>query len=177
MMQITVTARSGEISEGVKEYAAKKLKKLERLLPQIESVQITEAKERAWHIVEITLMANGMLIRGQERSGEMRSAIDLLVDKLERQVKKYREKLNSRPRHAGVAEAAGAEEESAEGGPGNIVRCKRFAMKPISPDEAAAEMELLGHDFYVFTNSETEEVNVIYRRRDGNYGLIEPGYE
>lgn len=143
-MQISVTARSGDISEGIKEYAAKKLKKLERLLPKIETVQITEQKERAWYIVEITLIANGLLIRSEERGADMRSAIDLVIDKLERQVKKYREKLNDRLHRAGA--------------------------------EAAAEMELLGHDFYAFINSESETVNVIYRRRDGNYGLIEPEF-
>jgi len=174
-MQITVTARSGEISEGIREYAAKKLKKLERLLPRMESVQITEAKERAWYIVEITLVADGLLVRSQERGGDMRSAIDLVVDKLERQIKKYRDKMNDRFRHHEI-EAVAVESESAEEAAGRIVRSKRFEMKPMTPDEAAAEMELLGHDFYVFVNSETEAVNVLYRRRDGNYGLIEPGF-
>jgi len=175
-MEITVTARSGEISEGIKEYAARKLRKLEHLLRNIESVQITEAKERAWHIVEITLLADGLLVRGQERGAEMRAAIDLVVDKLERQIKKYREKLNDRARHSTGEPLSLSAREGEEGPSGRIVRSKRFAMKPMSPDEAAAEMELLGHDFFVFTNAETDEVNVIYRRRDGNYGLIEPEF-
>ncbi len=175
-MEITVTARGAEISEGIKEYAAKKLQKLERLLRHIESAHITEAKERAWHIIEITVVADGLLIRGQERSAETRSAIDLVVDKLERQIKKYRQKVNDRKRHGETPPPPVVVEESAEDGPGEIVRSKSFAMKPMTADEAAAEMELLGHDFYVFTNAETEEVNVIYKRRDGNYGLIEPKF-
>lgn len=186
-MQISVTARSGDISEGIKEYAAKKLKKLERLLPKIETVQITEQKERAWYIVEITLIANGLLIRSEERGADMRSAIDLVIDKLERQVKKYREKLNDRLHRAGaeaavaLTETGGETEAEAESAleeevPGRIVRNKHFEMKPMTPDEAAAELELLGHDFYAFVNSESETVNVIYRRRDGNYGLIEPEF-
>jgi putative sigma-54 modulation protein len=182
-MQITVTSRSGEINESMKEYAAKKLKKLERLLPRIDSVQITEDKERAWHIVEIHVMANGLLVRGQERSGELRSAIDMVVEKLERQIKKYRTKVSDHTRRTGIGELPAVvspvtEEELSEETEqiGAIVRSKRFAMKPLSPDEAAAELELLGHDFYVFTNAETDQVNVIYRRQDGNYGLIEPDF-
>ena len=174
-MQIQVTARKGEISQGIKEYAAKKLKKLERILPVIESVQITETKERAWYIIEITVVANGLLVRGQERGDDMRAVIDSVVDKLERQIKKYRGKLNDRSRHAaGIGKVFGEMSLEESGGPGRIVRSKRFEMKPMSPDEAAAEMELLGHDFYLFINSESEEMNVIYRRADGNYGLIEP---
>jgi putative sigma-54 modulation protein len=175
-MQILVTARHGEISEGIKEYAAKKLKKLERLLRKMDSVQITETKERAWYIVEITLTADGLLIRAQERADDMRTAIDLVVDKLERQVKKYRDKLNHRFRHQAAREQTVVEAGPEEEQPGRIVRSKRFEMKPMTPDEAAAEMELVGHDFYVFINADTEAVNVIYRRQDGNYGLIEPGF-
>ncbi|NIM04449.1 MAG: ribosome-associated translation inhibitor RaiA [Armatimonadetes bacterium] len=175
-MQISVTARHGEVSQGIREHAAKKLKKLERLLPKIESVQITEAKERAWYIVEITLVADGLLVRGQERAEDMRTAIDLVVDKLERQVKKYRGKLNDRFRHHGTQPPPVEEEAEEQDQPGQIVRSKRFDMKPMKPEEAAAEMELLGHDFYVFINAESDVVNVIYRRRDGNYGLIEPEF-
>jgi len=174
-MQISVTARSGEFSDGVKDYAAKKLKKLERILPKIDSVQITETKERAWHIVEITVTSNSLLVRSQERSDDMRSAIDGVVDKLERQIKKYRTKLQNRSRHIedeeALAQAGEGDEET-----GRIVRSKRFAIKPMDPNEAAAEMELLGHDFYVFSNAITNQVNVIYRRQDGHYGLIEPDF-
>ena len=189
-MLITVTARSGEISDGMKEYAEKKIKKLERVLPNIQSVQITEQKERAWYIVEITVQAGNILVRSQDRADDMRTAVDSVVDKLERQIKKYRQKLSDRYQRlapevpqevATVArgEAEQAREESEEvslEAAGRIIRNKRFDMKPMGADEAAAEMELLGHDFYVFANADSGAVNVIYRRRDGNYGLIEPEF-
>jgi putative sigma-54 modulation protein len=179
-MQITVTTRSVESTEGIKEYAGKKLKKLERLLPSIASVQITEAKERAWFIIEITVVAGSLLVRSQERSDNLHTAIDLVIDKLELQIKKYRKKVSDRSRHVSIPEMPEPEPEEvaeAEESPaGTIVRSKRFAIKPMSADEAAAEMELLGHDFFMFTNVETNRMNVIYRRQDGNYGLIEPEY-
>jgi putative sigma-54 modulation protein len=178
-MEILVTSRSGELTDGVKEYAAKKLKKLEKLLPKIDSIHITEAKERAWHILEVNINADGLIIRGQERDTDLRTAIDQVVDKLERQVKKYRQKMNHHSRQS-VASALG--EELAQEDPeeevteGRLIKTKRFLMKPMNPEEAAAEMELLGHDFFLFVNAVTEQVSLIYRRRDGNYGLIEPDY-
>jgi putative sigma-54 modulation protein len=178
-MEILVTSRSGELSDAMKDYAAKKLKKLDKILPRIDSIHITEAKERAWHIVEMTVSANGLLIRAQERDTEMRIAIDQVIDKLERQIKKYRTKTNNHSRQ-GVSEALGEELAQAEGEPeeseGRLIKTKRFLMKPMSSEEAAAEMELLGHDFFLFINAATEKVGLLYRRQDGNYGLIEPDY-
>jgi putative sigma-54 modulation protein len=178
-MEIIVTSRSGELSDGMKDYAAKKLKKLEKLLPKIDTIHITEAKERAWHIIEMTVDANGLLIRSQDRDTEMRTAIDQVIDKLERQIKKYRQKMNSHSRQ-GVSEALGEElaqaEVETEESEGRLIKTKRFLMKPMSAEEAAAEMELLGHDFFLFINAASEKVNLLYRRRDKNYGLIEPDY-
>jgi len=178
-MLVNITAKGVVAPGNVREVAERKLRKLERLLKKIDTVEITLSQERQWHVVEMMIEANGLLLRGQDRSGDFRSALESLVDKLERRVKKSRSKLIKRYREAPDAEQAWAElaGESAEVGEPSasaVVRSKRFPLKPMTPDDAVEEMELLGHDFYVFINSETEQVSVLYRRKAGNYGLIEP---
>ncbi len=177
-MQINITAKGVAVPPGLREMAERKLGKLTRLLREIETVDITCSRERQWRVVEIIINANGLLIRGEDRAVDIRSAMESLIEKLERRVKKSRSKLVQRYReHPETQEAwaSEAEEPSGESEPA-LVRSKRFAVKPMSPEEAAAQMELLGHDFYVFRNAETEQVNVLYRRKDGNYGLIEPEF-
>jgi putative sigma-54 modulation protein len=172
-MQINITAKGVAVPPDLREVAEKKIEKLGRLLRQIDTVDITCSRERQWRVVEIMLNANGVIVRGEDRAIDLRSAIDSLMDKLERRVKKSRSKLVERYRNSPETRHAWeAEEETADFHP-RLVRSKRFTVKPMGPEEAAAQMELVGHDFFVFRNAETEEVNVIYRRRDGNYGLIE----
>jgi len=178
-MQITVTAKGVEVPRDLKEVAERRLSKLERLLREIETVDITCSRERQWRVVEIVINANGLLVRGEDRAMDIRSALENLVDKLERRVKKSRSRLLARYReHPETRDAWDAiiEEVTEADDEPNLVRSKRFPIKPMGPEEAAAQMELLGHDFYVFRNAETEQVNVLYRRRDGNYGLIEPEF-
>jgi putative sigma-54 modulation protein len=182
-MLINITAKGVTLPASLRELAERKLGKLERLLRKIDSVDITCSHERNWQVVEVMINANGLLIRGQDRSADFRSALENLVDKLERRIKKSRSKLIERYREApetreAWAEALAEEEPAAESSrPGAaVVRSKRFPLKPMTPEEAVEEMELLGHDFFVFTNAETNEVNVIYRRKAGNYGLIEPEF-
>lgn len=182
-MHINVTARGVVVPASFKETVEKKLGKLERLLRKIDTVDVTCSHERQWQVVELVINANGLLVRGEDRAADVRSALESVVDRLERRVKKSRSRLIERyreapdTREAWVAAAAemagGAEEDESEP---RVVRSKRFALKPLTPEEAAAEMELLGHDFYVFRNAETSQVNVIYRRTEGNYGLIEPEF-
>ena len=178
-MQITVTAKGVAVPRDLKEVVERRLSKLERLLRQIETVDITCSRERQWRVVEIVINANGLLVRGEDRAIDIRSALENLVDKLERRVKKSRSKLLARYReHPETRDAWDAiiEEVTEADAEPNLVRSKRFPIKPMGPEEAAAQMELLGHDFYVFRNAETEQVNVLYRRKDGNYGLIEPEF-
>jgi putative sigma-54 modulation protein len=175
-MQINITAKGVAVPPDLREVAEKKIEKLGRLLRQIDTVDITCSRERQWRVVEIMLNANGVIVRGEDRAIDLRSAIDSLMDKLERRVKKSRSKMVERYRNSPeTRQAWEAEEEMADFHP-RLVRSKRFTVKPMGPEEAAAQMELVGHDFFVFRNAETEEVNVIYRRRDGNYGLIEPEF-
>jgi putative sigma-54 modulation protein len=175
-MQINITAKGVAVPPGLREMTERKLSKLGRLLRQIDTVDITCSRERQWRVVEIVLKANGLVVRGEDRAIDVRSAIESLIDKLERRVKKSRSKLVDRYREAPDTQGAWseAETESDNESEPQLVRSKSFTVKPMSPEEAAAQMDLLGHGFYVFMNAETEEVNVLYRRRDGNYGLIEP---
>ena len=177
-MLINVTAKGVEVPPKLRQLAEKKLQKLERLLRNIDAVEITLSRERQWRVVEIVITADALLVRGEGKAEDVRTAFERLVDKLERRIKKSRSKLLTRYREAPETRPAWEEEEEVEGQAEEslpeVVRSKRFAMKPMVPEEAAAQMELLGHDFYVFRNAETEQVNVLYRRRDGNYGLIEP---
>jgi len=164
------------VTPALKEYAEKRLGKLEKYLPKIDMVHVTFLVEGDLHKTEVTIPVAGYLLRGEEESPDMYSSIDLVVEKLEKQAKKYKEKLNARFKNnrnftADVQDEITGNELHEEI---KIVKAKRFAIKPMSVEEAAMQMELLGHTFYVFTNADTEEINVVYKRRDGKYGLIEP---
>lgn len=178
-MRITVKGKNMEVTEALEQYAEKKVEKLGKYFHNIKEAVVTQSTQRNWHIVEVTLEGDGILIRGEERTDNMYASIDQVVEKLEKQVKRYKSKLIERvhpeepPKESAAAETL-QEEAEPEAHP-KIVRTKSFPLKPMSPDEAAMQMELLNHDFYVFINSETELVSVIYKRRDGDYGLIEPG--
>jgi putative sigma-54 modulation protein len=184
-LQITFAAKNAEMGEGLKAYATKKLGKLLKHFHRINSIEIVYGLQRNWHSIEVTVHGDGIVLRAQERASDAQGAMDEVLDKVERQLHRYREKLIDRSRQQaepapeGAAPAAEAaqepEAEAAPAGPApQIVRTKRFALKPMTPEEAAMQMDVLAHDFFVFANSETEQVNVLYRRKDGNYGLIEP---
>jgi len=180
-MLINITAKGVAVPPDLKAIAERELEKLGKLLRRIDTVDITCSRERQWRVVEMVISANGVLVRGQDRGVDIRTAVDSLVEKLERRIKKSRSKLMEQYRtHPETRQAWAAgpeeEEETAVDLEPMLVRSKRFEIKPMNPDEAAAQMELVGHDFFVFRNAETEQVNVIYRRKDGNYGLIEPEF-
>lgn len=185
-MLISISGKQIEITDAIRRYAEEKLSKLERYFDHIHSVEVTASLVRNWHVVEITVHADGVLVRGEEKSPDMYTSIDQVVEKLERQLKKHKDKLIQRQREPSSRRSAAAArpletelsaaELEEEGGLGRLVHTKRFAVKPMSPEEACRQMESLGHDFYVFANSETEQVNVVYRRKDGDYGLIEPEF-
>lgn len=183
-MQIIFSGKHMDVTPAMKDYAESKLLKLSRFFDHVQEVYVYESIQRNQHIIEVTLKADGTIIRAEERSPDMYTSIDLVTDKLERQLSRYKDRFVTRTRDSleglkpnemsslvGEGVPAGEDEEA---GLASIVRTKRFAVKPMDPEEAAMEMELIGHDFYVFRNSESNEINVIYRRRDGNYGLIEP---
>lgn len=172
-MNIIVTGRHLEVTPVLKKYAEEKIKKFKRYLSNISEAIVTLTVEKYRHKVEVLLKVNGVLIQAEGITGEIYSSIDEVVEKLERQVKKYKEKLVSHRKNEGKAGgtylSAIPTEET-----GRIIKNKKFELKPMSPDEAVMQMELLDKDFFVFTNDTSGNINVIYRRKDGNFGLIEP---
>ena len=174
-MRISITGTNIEISEYLSDLVNKKMLKLERYFPQDTVAQVTLSVERNRHIVEVTIPFPGGIIRGEEVTGDMYASIDNVIDKLEKQIIKHRTRLekNLRLDALKTPEIIEGEELEDEYEP-RIVKVKRFDMKPMTVEEAMLQLELLGHSFYVFTNAETNDINVIYQRRDGNFGLIEP---
>ncbi|RKO65771.1 ribosome hibernation-promoting factor, HPF/YfiA family [Desulfofundulus salinus] len=174
-MKVQVRGRNVEVTNALKEYVEKRLGKLVKYLDLIEEAQVTLTVEKDSHRVEVTIPINGIILRGEESTGDMYASIDLVVEKLEKQIERYKGKLFRRLGRQNMEMKAGDNKKEEEDSP-QVVRTKRFAMKPMSVDEAVMQMNLLGHSFFVFSNAETEKVNVVYRRRDGNYGLIEPEF-
>src|SRR5262245_15293446 len=179
-MRLQVKGRNLEISEQIRTYAEEKMGKLGRLVSDPTRVELELAVEKNPsiadnHVAEATVWTKGPVLRARETSADMKASIDQLVAKLERQVKRYREKRRVAPRrHArdgGLPDAAPLEVAEDDT---SIVKTKQFAMSPMSAEEAVLQLELVGHDFFVFRNADTETINVVYRRRDGDYGLIEP---
>jgi putative sigma-54 modulation protein len=179
-MQFQVKSRNVEVSDAIKTYAEEKLSKLERQLddPRVELELAVEKNPSIAEnqVAEATIWTSGPVLRAREASTDMRSSIDQLVEKLERQVTRYRTRRRDRRRRAARANGPGAgvdavpiDEEAPE-----IVKTKHFALNALSPEEAVLQLELVGHDFFVFRNAASGAVNVVYRRRDGGYGLIEP---
>lgn len=179
-MRIYITGKNLNITDSLKDYATKKIKKLERYFEPGTEIHVTMMVERARHIIEVTIPFDGAVLRGEESTDDMYTSIDRVLEKLEKQIHRHRTRLEKR-----LKEGAFHFEEplfmedldfSEDVTPSRIVRTKRFAIKPMGLEEAAMQMDLLGHSFFVFTNGNTDEVNVLYKRKDGNYGLIEPEY-
>ncbi len=182
-MELNIVGKNIDVTNALKEHADKRLGKLDRYFNKTAEAHVTMSVVKDTHIVEVTVFLNGgIILRAEEGTGDMYASIDSVKDKLERQVKKYKTRINRKLRQDGHKmldpEGSGSivgEDEEDEEYP-QIVRTKRFAVKPMSPEEAVMQMDLLAHDFFVFMNSETEEVNVVYKRKDGNYGQIEPEF-
>lgn len=177
---VTVKGKNLEVGPGLREYALKKVAKLGRYFQSHDAVRLEVAvgQFRGQYDAEVTLQLGGVFIRGAARADDARSAVDEAVERAERQFLRFKSRVDARnqqgaPPPAAEGPLAGQEEEPVEG-LGRVVRVKRFELKPMSVEEAIDQMEMLGHDFFVFTNAATQQVNVLYRRRDGNYGLIEP---
>ena len=180
-MQLQVKGRNFEINEQIRSYAEGKLGKLEKLVKDPTRIELELLVEKNPsisdnHIAEATVFTKGPVLRARESSADMKASIDQLVEKLERQVKRYRDKRKRGHRpfgHSQPAEEAPSTPTESETEP-MIVKTKQFAIKPMTAEEAVLQMDLIGHDFFVFKNADTDEINVVYRRRDGDYGLIEP---
>jgi putative sigma-54 modulation protein len=178
-MEVTFSGKSVQITEREREYAHKKLQRLARYFRTTRDAHLVYSVQRNWQIVEVQLDLDGVLLRAEERTADFFTSVDGVVDKLEHQVKRFKGKIT---RHKGRADAPTVanvlaelpEEEPVPGEPeAVVVRRKRIAIKPMSAEEASLQMELLHHDFFAFVDSDTQQVGVLYRRRDGNYGLLE----
>lgn len=175
-MRILISGKNIDVSDYLQELIEKKVGKLERYFPKDTEVQVTMSVEKNRHIVEVTIPYDSIIIRGEEVTGDMYASIDNVLDKLEKQIIKHRTKLEKNLKsgafHYSEPLFGGSFEDEDE--EHKIVRVKRFAMKPMTEEEAMMQLNLLGHSFYMFLNADTNDLNVIYIRRDGNYGLIEP---
>jgi len=176
-MQVVVIGRHIEATEALKQYATEKLIRLEKYLPSTIQVVVTlSVVKKVHHIAEAVIKSNGLLIQASEETEEMYSAIDLLMAKLERRVRRYKEKLVAHKHQSNKAEVVSAATVSSH--PDDripqIIKTKRFDLKPMQAEEAVMQMELLDKEFFIFANAGSGQVNVIYKRKDGNVGLIEP---
>jgi ribosome hibernation promoting factor len=177
-MRLQVKGKNLEVPPAIRDYAEAKLAKLDRHLHETAQVELELSMERNPSIAnnavaEATVWTKGPIVRARESSSDMKASIDLLVGKLERQVKRAREKRRRRFTRLRESAAVASFSATASEEP-QLVRTKQFALKPMSAEEAVLQLELVGHDFFVFKNADSGEVNVVYRRRAGNYGLIEP---
>ena len=176
-MQYTFNGKNIDVTNGMKNAVYEKIGKLERYFTPDTEVHVTMAVERNLHKIEITIPVKGNILRAEEQSEDMYSSIDLVQDVLERQVKKYRSKLSGlRSAREGDKSHQIIPDSDIDDENVKIDRVKKFAVKPMDPEEACIQMDLLGHNFYVFRNSDTNEVNVVYRRHGDSYGLIEPEF-
>lgn len=178
-MRLQVKGRNVEVSDSIRAYAEQKLGKLAPQLHELTQVELELLVERnpsiaANQVAEATVWTKGPVLRAREATGDMRASIDQLTEKLLRQVKHYRDKRRGRPTHRAAANDEGMPPVAEQEQEPQIVKTKQFAVKPMSAEEAVLQLELIGHDFFVFRNAESDEINVVYRRRDGGYGLIEP---
>ncbi len=178
-MQITVTFRHMETSEPVRTYAEEKVARVKKYIEEpIDAQVVFSVEKKIRHSAEVTIIAKGITIKGSEETNDMYAAIDAVVDKIERQLKRYKEKLKNHKPASGrerMVEKSVVDAESLESGQTpTIIRSRSFEVKPMAVEEAVMQMDLLHKDFLVFTDDQTDEINVVYRRKDGNYGLIVP---
>ena len=175
-MKVTVIGKNINVTPALKEMVEKKISKLDRYFsPEIEA-RATLTVQKNNQIFEVTIPFNGVILRCEESSEDMYKSIDLVENKLERQIRKQKTKLQRRSNESlrfGNFDEVASEEDDNEG---EIVKVKRFNIKPMSAEEAILQMELVEHNFFVFKDCDTENINVIYKRKDGNYGLLEPDY-
>ena len=175
-MRFTITGRNIEVTQGLREAVEDKLGKLDRFFAPATEAVVRLSVQKDIQKIEVTIPVKGHIIRAEESSSDMYVSIDLVEEILERQLKKYKNKLIDKKQSAPSFSEAFLQEDASAEEEIQIVKSKKCAVKPMDPEEACVQMELLGHNFYVFLNADTEEVNVVYKRKGGTYGLIEPEF-
>jgi putative sigma-54 modulation protein len=181
-MNLVIHGRNLTVTPRIQTYVERKIERLDRYMPNIAEVRVDLGEEKTNRmggrsVAQVTLRhVRGTILRAEERTDDIYAAVDAVVDKLYRQIERYKGKRKHREdiqeSFSGYETAVALEEGELE--TGNVIRRKRFSVTPMDEEEAVEQMSLLGHDFFVFVNAETGRVNVIYQRKDGNYGLLEP---
>ena len=176
-MRYIISGKNLDVTDGLRSAVTEKLGKLERYFTPDTEVQVTLSVEKERQKIEVTIPVKGTVIRSEQVSNDMYVSIDLVEEVIERQIRRYRKKLIDRKQAAvSFSQAFIEEEDELPDDEIQIVKTKKFAIKPTNPEEACLQMEMLGHSFYVFLNSDTDQVNVVYKRKNGTYGLIEPEF-
>ena len=173
-MKFIIIGRNIDITEGLKSAVQEKLGKLERYFTPETEIHVTLSVEKDRQKIEVTIPVKGNIIRSEQVSSDMYVSIDLVEEVIERQLRKYKTKIVNQQQAGGNFQKEFVEDEFLGDEEVNIIRTKKFGIKPMYPEDACVQMELLGHNFYVFRNAETDEVNVVYKRKGNTYGLIEP---
>lgn len=184
-MKFIISGKNIEVTPGLRETIEQKLGKLERYFTPETEIIVTLSVEKERQKIEVTIPVKGNIIRSEQTSSDMYVSIDLVEEIIERQLRKYKNKLVARSQGHLTAASTGSnfkkeffesEDDSSEDDEIRIVKTKKFGVKPMFPEDACIQMEPLGHSFFVFCNAETDEVNVVYKRKDGAFGLIEPEF-
>ena len=175
-MAITVRGKNLDITPALKDYVEKRVKKVTKYFDKTGDIVVILKVEKGRHQVEVTVPVDGILLRGEESTADMYASIDQVMDKIEKQIEKHKTKIAKKFRGGGFRSDVASTTAVAEVEDSEVVRTKKFAVKPMDAEEAILQMNLLNHDFFMFLNIETEQVNVVYRRKDGHYGLIEPQF-
>ncbi len=175
-MRFVISGKNLDVTEGLKASVEDKLGKLERYFTPDTEVIVTLSVEKERQKIEVTIPVKGNIIRSEQTSNDMYVSIDLVEEVIERQLRKYKNKIVDKKQGGGNFQKAYIEKDYDEDEEVKIIRTKRFGIKPMYPEDACVQMELLGHNFFVFHNAETEQVNVVYKRKGNTYGLIEPDF-
>ena len=173
-MKFIISGKNIEVTEGIKAAIEEKLGRLDKYLVDDTIVNVTLSVQKGRQKIEVTIPMKGHIIRAEEGSEDMYVSIDLVEEVIERQLRKYKTKIVNQQQAGGNFQKEFVEDEFLEDEEVKIIRTKKFGIKPMYPEDACVQMELLGHNFYVFRNAETDEVNVVYKRKGNTYGLIEP---
>lgn len=174
-MELLVRNAEGNLTKKDRDYAAKKLGKLDRYFHAAQKVEMVHREGKLDHRIEITVFADGLTLRGEEADGSVQAAIDKVADKMENRLRRLKSRLIKSHRHKGNGVPNGlADHEEAQNDEPQVVEHKRVLLKPMSVEEAGLQMEMLGHPFFLFKNAESDQIEVVYRRDDGNYGVLSP---
>ena len=173
-MKITISGKNIDVTPGLRQTVNEKLGKLDRYFTPDTQVNVTLSVEKERHKIEVTIPVKGRIIRSEQVSNDMYVSIDLVEEVIERQLRKYKNKIIDKKQSAENFQKAYVDNDYLENEEIRIVRTKKFDIKPMYPEDACVQMELLGHNFFVFLNADTDQVNVVYKRKGNTYGLIEP---